>query len=266
MALQHPQRQSLPVGHKTVFHPLRASTIEEASIDSNLLVHNNIYLVQLSHEPGDLNSLAIPMFNDQLMNTQIQGGQHLCQKDISSWEHREILQLSFSGFHLAMNVLWCVLETHQGMLNQTGSLTHLFALLEKTRLGGEHLDYHTLLSALMQIFHGLMLNVWHIECNHSSLCNFAEANPSPNNLLTCAYQVILKYASLDPVCNDVNPKAHPKDLDSGVEPKRPPLDVVHNNIVLLTHNLLCVTELIDAMATGGFGQIEDILPTLACIF
>ncbi|KAF8264320.1 hypothetical protein EI94DRAFT_1593629 [Lactarius quietus] len=242
MALQHPQRQFLPVGHKTVFHPLRASTIKEASIDSNLLVHDNIYLVQLSHELGDLNSLAIPMFNNQLMN------------------------LGFSSFHLAMNLLWCVLETHQGTLNQMGSLTHLFALLEKTRLGGEHPDYNTLLSALMQILHGLILNVWHIECNHSSLHNVTEANPSPNDLLTCVYQIILKYASPDPTCNDVNPKAHPKDLASRVEPKKPPVNVVHNNIISLTRDLLCVVELIDAMATGDFRQIEDILPALACMF
>ncbi|KAH9011712.1 hypothetical protein EDB83DRAFT_2530214 [Lactarius deliciosus] len=39
-ALQHPKRRPLPDGHKTVFHPLRVSTIEEASIDGNLLVHD----------------------------------------------------------------------------------------------------------------------------------------------------------------------------------------------------------------------------------
>ncbi|KAF8258084.1 hypothetical protein EI94DRAFT_1816167 [Lactarius quietus] len=247
-------------------HPPRASTIEEASIDGNLLVQDDVYLVQLKHEPGNLNNLAIPTFNDQLTNARIWGGQHLHQKDISSWERREIFQLGFGSFHLAMNLLWCVLETHQGTLNQTSSLTHLFALLEKTRLGGEHPDYHTLLSALMQILHSLILNAWRIECNHSSLRNFTEANPSPDNLLTCAYRIILKYASPDPTCDDVNPKAHPKDLASGVEPKKPPVDVVHNNIVLLTRDLLCAAELIDAMATGEFGRIEDILPTHVCMF
>ncbi|KAH9009550.1 hypothetical protein EDB83DRAFT_2205046, partial [Lactarius deliciosus] len=35
--LQHSKRRPLPVGHKTIFHPLWASTIEEASIDGNLL-------------------------------------------------------------------------------------------------------------------------------------------------------------------------------------------------------------------------------------
>ena len=130
--LQRPQRRPLPVGQKTVFHPLQASTIEEASIDGNLLVHDDVYLVQLSRSPGDLNDLAIPMFNDQLTNARIRGGQHIRQKDVSSWERREIFQLGFGSFHLAMNLLWCVLETHWGTLNQTGSLTHLFAVLEKT--------------------------------------------------------------------------------------------------------------------------------------
>jgi hypothetical protein len=144
-------RRTLRPTNRNTFHPLQASTIEEASIDGNLLVHDNVYLVQLNHSPDDLNNLAIPTFNDQLTNVRIRGGQHLRQKDVSSWERREIFQLGFGSFHLAMNLLWCVLETHRGTLNQTGSLTHLFAVLEKTRLGGEHPDYHTLLSALTQI-------------------------------------------------------------------------------------------------------------------
>ncbi|KAH9056765.1 hypothetical protein EDB87DRAFT_1566069 [Lactarius vividus] len=49
--LQHPKRWPLLVGHKTIFHPLQASTIEEASIDGNLLVHDNVYLVQLKRSP-----------------------------------------------------------------------------------------------------------------------------------------------------------------------------------------------------------------------
>jgi hypothetical protein len=92
--------------------------------------------------------MAIPSFNDQLTNTQIQGGQIICQEDLSYWEHREIFQLGFGSFHLTMNLLWCILKTHSETLNQTGSLTHLFAILEKAQLGGKHPDYHTLLAAL----------------------------------------------------------------------------------------------------------------------
>jgi hypothetical protein len=135
-----------------------------------------VYLVQLSHSPNGLNQMAIPTFNDQLMNAQIWGGQHLCQKDISAWERHEIFQLGFGNFHLAMNLLWCVLETHWGTLNQMGSLTHFFAILEKTQLGGEHPDYHTLLAALTQILDGLILNMWLTECNYPLLCDFANAN------------------------------------------------------------------------------------------
>ena len=45
--LQYTPHWPLPPGHKMTFHPLRASTIEEASIDGNLLVHDDVYLVQL---------------------------------------------------------------------------------------------------------------------------------------------------------------------------------------------------------------------------
>ncbi|KAH9037504.1 hypothetical protein EDB85DRAFT_2086035 [Lactarius pseudohatsudake] len=221
--LQHPQRWPLPVAHKTVFHPLRASTIEEASVDGNLLVHDDVYLIR--------------------------------RKDFSSWERREIFQLGFGSFHLTMNLLWCVLETHRGTLSQTGSLTQLFAVLEKTRLGGEHPDYHTLLAALTQILHGLILNAWRDECDYPSLRDFAKAEPTPGDLLECARRIVEKYAS-----------APPKDLDSGVESTKPVVDVVRENTVLLTRDLLLVAELVDAIATGDFGRVEDILPALACMF
>ncbi|KAH9174559.1 hypothetical protein EDB89DRAFT_1848821 [Lactarius sanguifluus] len=203
--LQHPPRRPLPVGHKTVFHPLRASTIEEASVDGNLLVHDDVYLVQLKRTSEDLDKMA----------------------DVSYWETREIFQLGFGSFHLTMNLLWCVLETHRGTLNQMGSLTQLFAVLEKTRLGGEHPDYHTLLAALTQILHGLILNAWRNECDYSSLRDFAKAEPTPGGLLDCARWIAEKYASVEPVFDPLNPKAPPKDLVSGVESTKPVVDVVH---------------------------------------
>jgi hypothetical protein len=265
-ALQRPKRRSLPSGHKTVFHPLRASTIEEASIDGNLLVHDDVYLVQLQTSLDDLDKKAIPTFNDQLTNAQIWGGQHECQKDISPWERREVFQLGFGCFHLTMNLLWCVLETHCGTLNQVGSLTYFFAVLEKTRLGGKHPDYHTLLAALTQILDGLILNAWKIECDYPSLNDFAKAAPTPGDLVACAHQIIDKYASPGPVIEDANSKALPKDPVSGVEPVKLVTDRVHENVILLTCDLLCVTELVNAITAGDFGWIEDILPTLACMF
>jgi len=50
--LQNQTRWMIP-HHKTKFHPLRASTIEEASTEGNLNVHNEVYLVQLQQSPGD---------------------------------------------------------------------------------------------------------------------------------------------------------------------------------------------------------------------
>jgi hypothetical protein len=266
VALKHPPWRPLPAGHRTVFHPLQASTIEEASVNDNLLVHDDIYLVQLKQSPDDLDKMAVPTFNDQLTNARIQGGQYTRQKDISCWEHHEIFQLGFGSFHLAMNLLWCILKTHRGTLSQIGSLTHLFAVLEKTRLGGEHPDYHTLLSALSQILHSLILNAWRSECSYSSLCRFAKTEPMPGDLLDYAHWIIDKYTCPEPVFEHMNPRAPPKDPVSGVESPKPVTDIVHNNVALLTRDLLYVAELVDAISTGDFGQVEDILPALACMF
>ncbi|KAN0140212.1 hypothetical protein V8E53_002108 [Lactarius tabidus] len=221
--LQHTPRRPLPPGHKTVFHPLWATTIEEASIDGNLLVHNNVYLVQLKWPSDGLNKTAL-----------------ICKKDISPWECCEIFQLAFGSFHLAMNLLWCILKTHRGAMNQVGSLTHLFAVLEKTQLGGEHPDYHTLLSVLKQIIHGLILNAWQTECNHTSLSDFANANPMSQELLDCANCIFDKYAVLGPttVVGPTNSKTPPLNLASGSGLPKLPVDVVHNNIALQMCDLL----------------------------
>jgi hypothetical protein len=167
-----------------------------------------------------------------------------------------------------MNLLWCILETHRGTLNRIGSLTHLFAVLEKTQLGGERPDYHTLLSALTQILHGLILNAWRTECDYTSLSNFAKAGPMPQDLTRLCSSYIRQVCSsgVNYIFKPTNSKAPPVDLDSGAGLPKPPEDTVHNNIALLTHDLLYVAELIDAMSTGDFGRIEDILPSLACMF
>ena len=265
-SLQHIPRCPLPAGHKTIFHPLRATTIEEASIDGNLLVHDDVYLVQLKHSQAELSDFAIPSFNDQLTNARIRGGQYLHKKDLSAWERREVFQLGFGTFHLVMNLLWSVLETHRGSVGRIGSLAFFFAVLEKARLGGEHPDYHTLLSAMKQILHGLILNAWQMECGHPSLCGYSEANPSPEDLLQLAQRIIKKYAMPQPQTAHMDTKNPLRDLETGTAMPTQASDAVHNNTTLLTHDLLYVMELVDATASGDFGHIEDVLPTIACMF
>ena len=289
--LQHKPRRPLPKGHKTIFHPLRATTIDESTVEGNLHVHEDVYLVQLDKNPDDLNNIAIPSFNDQLTNARIRGAQILRRKDVTSFDRRDIFQLAFGGFHLAMNLIWGILENHRGTINQTGSLTHLFTVLEKTRLGGEHLDYHTLSAALTQILHGLVLNAWRTECGHGSLQEFADANPTPEEILAIAHRIIEKYTVPEPHFSPTNPKAllqdlnmdgHPTASGSTINPEPSHVegeeiveeskdvsdstDIAHDNIVLLTRDLLYMIEIVDAMASGDFGRFEDILPTLACMF
>lgn len=263
--LQHPERRPLPKGYKTVFHPLRASTIEEASVEGNLLVHDDIYTVQLKKSTKDLNVYAIPTFNDQLTNARIRGAQQLRAKDISSWERREIFQIAFGTFHLVMNFIWVILETHRGSMNQIGSLTHLFTVLEKTRLGAEHPDYHTLLAALMQVLDGLVLNMWRTECGYSSLKGYAQAEPTADMVFECAHRIVDKYTTPSLSFEPVDPKSPPKDLD-GSTLSAAHEDSINDNIIILTRDLLYVAELVNSVSTGDFGQVEDILPTIACMF
>ncbi|KAJ8522779.1 hypothetical protein ONZ45_g630 [Pleurotus djamor] len=243
--LQHTQRQAMPAGHKTKQYPLRTSTIEEASVEGNLAVHEDIYINQLKRSEEELCLFAIPCINDQSTNARIQGAKILRAHDENEWSRRDIFQLGFGLFHLCLNLVWCLLNVHRGSLSQPGSLTYFFALLDKKRLNGEHPDYYTLLASLEQVVHGLLLNAWRDSCGHSSLSSYARSHPTGQEILSKAADIILCYAS-------------PTDS--------PSTDKVNHNIRLLTRDLLYVLELIRAISTGDFGAIEDFLPQLAMMF
>jgi len=63
----------------------------------------------------------------------------------------------FGLFHLCLNLIWAFVARHRGSFSQFGSLSHWFVVLDKARLGSQHPDYHTLLAALTQILHGIIL-------------------------------------------------------------------------------------------------------------
>jgi len=282
-ALQHIPRRAIPKGYVTEQFPLRATTIEEATVRGNLLFHDDIYVTQLRRSIEELSEYAIPSINDQLTNSRIRSGQSLRSRDSTAWERREVFQLGFGLFHLCLNLVWALLHVHRGALGDPGSLTRFFTLLDKTRLGSDHPDYHTLLAALTQIFDGLILNAWRQECGHKTFAGFATSQPSPKHLREIASTIILKHAT---PLEQVEKTTDPGDL-SGDETTqavrtrhKPPVpsvviipakadpdkDRVHQNIRLLTRDLLYLSETIRAISDGDIGRIEDFLPELAKMF
>ncbi|KAG9312618.1 hypothetical protein JVU11DRAFT_7024 [Chiua virens] len=129
----------MPNGHCTKQFPLHTSTIDESSISGNIAVANNVYINQLKMTHEELANQAVPSLNDQSTN------------------------LGFGLFHLTMNLIWALLHVHRGSIHQIGSLSYFFALLNWTRLGCKHPDYHTLLSTLLQILHGIILDAWKVD-------------------------------------------------------------------------------------------------------
>jgi hypothetical protein len=288
-ALQHKPRRPIPKGYITEQFPLRATIIEEATVRGNLLFHDDIYITQLKRSTDELSEYAIPSINDQLTNARIRSGQTLRARDVNTWERREVFQLGFGLFHLCLNLVWALLHVHRGSLAEPGSLTYFFALLEKTRLGCEHPDYHTLLAALTQILDGLILNAWQMECNCKTLSDFAATRPSAEDLLNMAGTIIQRYAMPMPVTVQKGDKTTAEDSESGDsdtpqlmartrrKPAVPPVvtidavpdpnqDRAHQNIRLLTRDLLVLAELIRAISDGDIGRVEDFLPQLAMMF
>ena len=106
-------------------------------------------------------------------------------EDVNNFTQLKIAQLGFGLFHLCLNLLWALLHVHRGSLTQVGSLTYCFQVMDKAQLGDHHPDYHTLLAALTQILHGIILNAWHKECGLQTLAAFAKSNLSPASLGLC---------------------------------------------------------------------------------
>ncbi len=137
-------RRPLPPNLCTKFYPLRVSTIEEASVQGNLRVHDDIYITQLKRKPSEMNTYAIPLFADQLTNSHCWGCIIACAGDLTPWLKCQVFQLGMGLFHLQMNLAWCILNKHRYSNGQVGGLSFFFTLLDKKRLNGEKPDYHTL--------------------------------------------------------------------------------------------------------------------------
>ena len=168
---------------RTKQYRLRTSTIDESSVAGNIAVVNDVYINQLKMTHEELSGLAVPSINDQSTNARIRGAKALRMKDVNTFTRLQFLQLGFGLFHLTMNLIWALLHVHRGSIQQVGSLSYFFAVLDRTRLGSEHPDYHTLLSTLLQILRGIVLNAWRAECGYPSLAAFAVSNPSTDDLL-----------------------------------------------------------------------------------
>ncbi|KAJ7907711.1 hypothetical protein B0H13DRAFT_1879337 [Mycena leptocephala] len=225
----------------------------------------------LKRDPESLSKYAIPGFHDQLTNARIRSGQLLRVKDVSAWERREIFQLGFGLFHLCLNLVWAILHVHRGSVNEEGSLSFFFLLMEKARLGNDQPDYHTLLAALMQVLDGLLLDAWMRECGFPTLRSFAESKPTPEKLREIAALILTDYATpmtdatttSDPdiIASDDESTDSASSSDSSSEDSpapAPPLatsinpkdDIAYHNIRLLTRDLLMVAVLNLLQAKG----------------
>lgn len=287
--LQHKPRRQLPVGHKTEQFPVRVSTINEATIKGTCQLITDVYETQLKKTPDEIGDMAIPSINDQLSNARLRGAKILRREDETPLTRLDNFQAAPGPFHAIMNYCWGLLNHHRGTLVQAGSLTYFFCLLDKARLGGAEPDYHSLLAALTQIFDGIILNTWRIECGHPSLAVFSQTQPTASTLLDVADQILLNHATpmvepdkpepskRKPATEESSNESDESDTgessddsessSSSTDDAQNPLnDVARRNLILLVHNLLYVMEYVRAISDGDFGRIEDILGQMAMMY
>ena len=95
---------------------------------------------------------------------------------------------------------------------------------------------------------------------------YAISNPSAEDILAKSLSILRKYATPSHKNEPVKKPGHSHPLNGHSQIPNIQDDVVHENVVRLTSDLLYVAELINAISSGDFGRIEDILPDLACMF
>jgi hypothetical protein len=235
--LQHKPRRKTPAGCITEVYPLRATTIDESTVDAQPKVLQNAYVEQLKMKHEDLEDQGVPSYNDQYTNTKFRAAQAVRSEDINNFTRLRVWQLGFGLFHLCLNLIWALLHVHRGFITQLGSLSHLFATMDKTRLGAQHPNYHTLLAALTQILHGIILNAWRRDCGFPSLGVFAASKPTAEQLLAKAQEILLEHAVPMPDSNVEDELYKESAEDSSA-------DLARRNLLLLTQDLLYVIELI----------------------
>jgi len=288
--LQHAPRRVLTL-KKTETYPLRVTTINEATVEGTIKVWDNIY-EQVKRNAESLNNQAVPSINDQLTNARVRGAKATRAKEDSAFLRLDNIQLGYGLFHKCLNLVWVLLKTHQGAIDQLGSLKYFFALLEKTRLANDKPDYHTLLAALMQVLYGVLLEAWRCNCGFSTLDGLAASKPSPEALLDIAEKILSHYTPMDEhpkpkgsghaneaefsdagsddsdVSNDLEPPSAGSSIPRSNNPdSQDPLDdPAHQNIRILLWDLLYVAELVRAISDGDWGRIEDILGQLTMMF
>ena len=194
-AFQHLERRKLPAGHTTKQYPLRASHLEETSVQGNIAVVNNVYLSQLQMSETDFDNRAIPCINDQLTNARLRTAQLSRTSDDNAFTRLEFLQLGFGLFHAHMNLIWAVLSIHRGSFETVGSLAYFFNILDLRRLGSARPAYYPLLAALSWILDGLLLDCWARECDCDSLNNFKPMTHDPEHLREMAQRILHRYLS-----------------------------------------------------------------------
>ncbi len=278
-AIWYKARCQLASTPKTEFYPLHMATIEEATIEGNLHVHEDAYIDQMRCNPDSLGTMAIPLYADQLTLSHA----HSCQLerlgDMTPWSHCNPFQTYVGKFHMDMNYKWGIRHKHYGAAKQLRSLSYYFVLLEKKWLAGEKPDFHTLSAAYDQMLDGLVLNAWRVKCR--SLEEFTKSKPSARELLQQAADVFDEFGTpMEPTIIEDNDSSD-KDNDNNQPgqdnialattsdfraPNNPDDDPAHQNVRLLVWDLLYACELSLAISIRDVGQIEDILADSAAIF
>ncbi|KAF9518369.1 hypothetical protein BS47DRAFT_1420389 [Hydnum rufescens UP504] len=157
-------------------------------------------------------------------------------------------------FHV-MNWLLMILSVYRGSTIDDGSLATYINLLGLNRLGSAKPDHHLLERLVLQVYKGHILAAWVQISGFHAIEEFAASKPDRNLLSQLGERIAHRY---------IGAPSKTAFRTSADDPTT--TDEIFRQCVLFNRDAAIYLELKNAIQLGDFGRVEDLIPTMICIF
>ncbi|KAF9511074.1 hypothetical protein BS47DRAFT_1299423, partial [Hydnum rufescens UP504] len=116
-------------------------------------------------------------------------------------------------------------------------------------------DHHLLEHLILQVYKGHILVAWVLTSGFSSIEAFVESRPSAERLHELGVEITQQYIGAS---QEAAFQVHTDDPGS--------MDDIFQQCVLFNRDAAIYFEVKNACQVGDFGQVEDLIPNMICIF
>ncbi|KAG0012513.1 hypothetical protein BGZ82_002575, partial [Podila clonocystis] len=244
-----PKKDPLPI-KKTMRFPLPSMPINQASVEGNMHVLNDITVGMLQLPPGWFNGgKRIVIAGDQLTVARVRTLKRYWWDDTDDYNKLMWATPVMQLFHLQMLLGHTILRTHFGEATAGGSLAFNVTMLGWKRVKVDKLDFHAVDELLRHTFEAMVLRVWEIVLETDDLDTLAwELGAAGISHMTAL--------NVDTILDRYLNISDSERFGS----------MASRNAALFIRDMLLYVELSSAIKMGDIGRIEEVLRWLTVMF